>query len=93
VDGPKLSGDIVLPDQGTTHYRGRAGGIYAQSYGSDTAYDSATGVGEYVGDLAMRADFAAGTLSGEINAGAFDGIFVFADGQTVPSRKRIPMYA
>ncbi|MCY4302817.1 MAG: hypothetical protein OXC68_13935 [Aestuariivita sp.] len=84
MDGPELSGDIVLPDQGTARYRGRAGGIYAQSYGSDTAYDGATEMGEYVGDLAMRADFVAGTLSGEINAGAFDGIFVFADGQTMP---------
>ena len=82
VDGPELSQPASVPATGTASYRGPAAGLYAASYGTDSLTPGASEAREYDGQFTARANFAAGTVSGEIDIGALDGVLVFPDGRT-----------
>ena len=68
VDGPELRGTPDMPTLGTATYNGITAGLYAARYGTDTAVPQGTHeIGEFSGNLALTADFAAGNISGAVN--------------------------
>ena len=95
VDGPEISNAPTLPNLGTATYSGRAGGLYAYSYGSAAGAE----IGEFEAAASLTADFAANAISGCIgcNGGvSVTGIAIAANGQTgtfedvyVPARLRL----
>jgi len=82
VDGPEISRPASPPTTGTASYRGLAGGIYAVRYGSDSTVPGASEAGAYEGTLTATADFAAGTVSGEIGGLRITGVTEHPDEQT-----------
>ncbi len=83
-EGPEFV-DNSVPVSGTATYRGLAGGLYTTRYGTDTATSTApTGtheIGDYRGTFRATADFAAGTVSGEITDIRLAGIGVTPTGR------------
>ena len=80
-EGPEFV-DNSVPVSGTATYRGLAGGLYATLYGTDTATPTGTReIGDYRGTFRATADFAAGTVSGEITNIRVTGIGVTPTGR------------
>lgn len=69
VDGPEMRGISSLPITGTATYNGLAAGLYAARYGSDVPNvpRGTNEIGEFEGNLRLRANFGAGSISGEVN--------------------------
>ena len=70
VHGPELSETPELPTTGTIIYRGYASGMYASFYGplwgslDPRLVDGLKETGEFTGIIALKADFAKGTIEG-----------------------------
>ena len=89
VDGPELSlsNRSTMPIQGTASYIGAALGLYGAEYGSDAPGRQVgeTQIGLFNGDVALTADFSAGTIGGCV--GCNGGIY--ADGESTDFRLRL----
>ena len=89
VDGPELSMSSrpTMPLLGTARYIGEAEGLYGASAGTDVpgAQVGDTEIGLFNGDVALTADFGAGTIGGCV--GCNGGIF--ADGESTDLLMRL----
>ena len=76
VDGPelRLASRPTMPTLGSATYRGEAAGLYGATYGSDVPqYRGETEIGEWAGGLRLTANFAARTISGDVDNITVDG--------------------
>ena len=89
VDGPELSmsNRPTMPIQGTANYIGEAEGLYGARAGTDVpgAQVGDTEIGLFGGDVALTADFNAGTIGGCV--GCNGGIY--AGGEYLDLRMRL----
>ena len=63
VDGPEFRTAPTLPSSGTASYSGEGQGIYHHTYGSSHTYAGAIEIGQYVGDVAITANFGTAALT------------------------------
>ena len=70
-----------LPIMGTATYRGRAGGLYVGTGGSDASFPGSTEIGEYTGRATLTADFGTMRIGGRVDqVQSGGGLIELADG-------------